>query len=115
ETLLRWIPALNEWLTVKYDGSVIQAHDLVAVGGIICNSLGRQLGVFDANLGCCTITMVELQATTIGLELAWEMKAKKIHMQVDSQVISHAITGNRSDDLRHNHLKHQIHQLLERD
>ncbi|CAN1152791.1 Putative ribonuclease H protein At1g65750 [Linum perenne] len=50
ETLLRWIPAPDEWVTVNCDGSVLQPNGLAAAGGIIRNSSGRRLGVFTANL-----------------------------------------------------------------
>ncbi|CAN1794490.1 Putative ribonuclease H protein At1g65750 [Linum perenne] len=114
ETLLRWILAPDEWLTVNCDGSVIQPGSLAAAGGIIRNSSGRKLGVFAANLGTCTITRAELRAASIGLDMAWNMGARKVHLQVDSLVTARAITGLCSDDSRHSHVIHQIHRMLER-
>ncbi|CAN1751199.1 Putative ribonuclease H protein At1g65750 [Linum perenne] len=114
ETLLRWIPAPDEWLTVNCDGSVIQPGSLAAAGGIIRNSSVRKLGVFAANLGTCTITRAELRAASISLDMAWNMGARKVHLQVDSLVAVRAITGLCSDDSRHSHDIHQIQRMLER-
>ncbi|CAN1331171.1 Putative ribonuclease H protein At1g65750 [Linum perenne] len=114
ETLLRWIPAPDDWFTVNCDGSLIQPHGLATGGGIIRNSYGRKIGMFAANLGSCTIMRAELRAVAIGLELAWEMGVRKVHLQVDSQATMLAITGNWPTDSRHIHTIHQIHQLLDR-
>ncbi|CAN1846368.1 Putative ribonuclease H protein At1g65750 [Linum perenne] len=114
ETLLRWIPAPDEWITVNCDGSVLQPNGLVAASGIIRNSCGRRLGVFAANLGSCTIMWAELRAASIGLEMAWNIGARKVHLQVDSLATVHAITGQSSDDSRHSHIIQQIHRILER-
>ncbi|CAN1136214.1 Putative ribonuclease H protein At1g65750 [Linum perenne] len=103
--LLRWIPAPDKWLKVNCDGSVIQPNGLATTGGIICNSFGPRLGVFVANLGSCTITRAELCATSIGLEMAWNMGARKVHLQVDSLVTVLAIIGQSSDDSRHCHMR----------
>ncbi|CAN1292998.1 Putative ribonuclease H protein At1g65750 [Linum perenne] len=115
ETLLRWIPAPDEWLTVNCDVSVIQPHGLVSAGGIIRDNSGRRLLVFAANLGFCTIMRAELRAATFGLELAWEMKASRIHLQIDSFSVVLAITGRQVEDTRHNHVLNHIWQLIDRD
>ncbi|CAN1143316.1 hypothetical protein LINPERPRIM_LOCUS26456 [Linum perenne] len=65
ETLLRWIPAPDEWVTVNCDGFVTQPHGLAATGGIISNNHGRRLAVFAANLGICTIMRAELRAAAL--------------------------------------------------
>ncbi|CAN1787613.1 Putative ribonuclease H protein At1g65750 [Linum perenne] len=114
ETLLRWIPALDEWLTVNCDGSVIQPHGHAAAGGIIRNYMGRRLAVFAANLGTCTIMRAELRAAAIGLELAWNMGARKVHLQVDSQATVCAINTRQPYDYRHSQTILHIHQLLTR-
>ncbi|CAN1150946.1 Putative ribonuclease H protein At1g65750 [Linum perenne] len=115
ETLLKWIPAPDDWFTVNCDGSVLQPHGLAAAGGIIRNNMGRKLGVFAANLGSCSIMRAELRAAKLGLELAWEIGARKVHLQVDSKATALAITSNILEDSRYSHTIHQIHKLLERD
>ncbi|CAN1751084.1 Putative ribonuclease H protein At1g65750 [Linum perenne] len=114
ETLLKWIPAPDDWITVNCDGSVLQPQGIAASGGIIRNSMGRMLGAFAANLGSCSITRAELRAAKFGLELAWESGARKIHLQLDSIAAVLAIQNNSSDESRHSHIIHQIRRLLER-
>ncbi|CAN1215673.1 Putative ribonuclease H protein At1g65750 [Linum perenne] len=115
ETLLRWIPDPDQWVTVNCDCSVIQPHGLAACGGIIRNSHGRRLAVFAANLGVCTIMRAELRAVVLGLELAWEMGMRKIQLQIDSQSSVLAIMRDHTDDSRHGHTIQHIRRLLSRD
>ncbi|CAN1744019.1 Putative ribonuclease H protein At1g65750 [Linum perenne] len=115
ETLLKWIPAPDEWLTVNCDGSVIQSHGLAAAGGIIRDNSGHRLAVFSSNLGSCTIIRAELRAAAIGLELAWGMHARKVNIQIDSNAAVLAICGQQQDDSRHSHILQQIRQLIDRD
>ncbi|CAN1840122.1 hypothetical protein LINPERHAP1_LOCUS35964 [Linum perenne] len=37
ETLIEWIPAPDEWITVNTDGSIIQLQNLAAGGGVLRN------------------------------------------------------------------------------
>ncbi|CAN1744021.1 Putative ribonuclease H protein At1g65750 [Linum perenne] len=115
ETLLKWIPAPDEWLTVNCDGSVIQSHGLAAAGGIIRDNSGHRLAVFSSNLGSCTIIRAELRAAAIGLELAWGMHARKVNIQIDSNAAVLAICGQQQDDSRHSHILQQIRDLLNRE
>ncbi|CAN1729274.1 Putative ribonuclease H protein At1g65750 [Linum perenne] len=114
ETLLKWIPAPDDWITVNCDGSVIHPHGQAAAGGIIRDSSGRRLAVFAANLGTCTITRAELRAAAIGLELAWEMQVRKVHLQTDSSTSVLAITNPQQEDSRHGHILQHIRQLMQR-
>ncbi|CAN1243110.1 Transcription factor ILR3 [Linum perenne] len=114
ETLLKWIPAPDDWITVNCDGSVIHPHGQATAGGIIRDSSGRRLAVFAANLGTCTITRAELRAAAIGLELAWEMQVRKVHLQTDSSTSVLAITNPQQEDSRHKHILQHIRQLMQR-
>ncbi|CAN1160447.1 Putative ribonuclease H protein At1g65750, partial [Linum perenne] len=114
ETLLKWIPAPDDWITVNCDGSVIHPHGQAAAGGILRDSSGRRLAVFAANLGACTITRAELRAAAIGLELAWEMQVRKVHLQIDSSSSVLAITNPHQVDHRHGHILQHIRNLMQR-
>ncbi|CAN1142701.1 Putative ribonuclease H protein At1g65750 [Linum perenne] len=62
DTLVRWIPAPDEWITINTDGSVIQPLSYAAGGGVIRNSHGAKLAAFAANFGKCSIMRAELRA-----------------------------------------------------
>ncbi|CAN1796452.1 Putative ribonuclease H protein At1g65750 [Linum perenne] len=56
----------------------------------------------------------ELKAAAIGLELAWNMGARKVHLQVNSQAVVCAINTRQQYDYRHSQTILHIHQLLTR-
>ncbi|CAN1263248.1 Putative ribonuclease H protein At1g65750 [Linum perenne] len=114
ETLIRWIPAPDEWITVNTDGSVIQPQNLAAGGGIIRDSEGRKLTAFAANFGRCTIMRAELRAALLGMEYAWEMGARKVNIQLDSLAAISSIQGDPDLDGRHSHTLNQIRDLRQR-
>ncbi|CAN1138884.1 Putative ribonuclease H protein At1g65750, partial [Linum perenne] len=109
-----WIPAPDDWITVNCDGSVIHPHGQAAARGILRDSSGWRLAVFAANLGACTITRAELRAAAFGLELAWEMQFRKVHLQIDSSAAVLAITNPHQEDSRHGHILQHIRQLMHR-
>ncbi|CAN1801861.1 Putative ribonuclease H protein At1g65750 [Linum perenne] len=114
ETLIRWIPAPDEWITVHTDGSVIQPQNLAAGGGIIRNSEGRKLAAFAANFGSCTIMRAELRAALLGMEYAWEMGARKVNVQLDSLAALSSIQADPDLDGRHSQTLKRIWDLRQR-
>ncbi|CAN1180270.1 Putative ribonuclease H protein At1g65750 [Linum perenne] len=70
--------------------------------------------IMSPNLGICTIMRAELRAAALGLEAAWELGARKVMLQVDSQASVRAIMEDHAEDSRHGHTLHHIRQLLSR-
>ncbi|CAN1265967.1 Putative ribonuclease H protein At1g65750, partial [Linum perenne] len=60
------------------------------------------------------ITKAELRAAAIGLELAWELQVRKVHLQIDSSTSVLAITNPQQDNSRHGHILQHIRQLMQR-
>ncbi|CAN1265969.1 Putative ribonuclease H protein At1g65750, partial [Linum perenne] len=60
------------------------------------------------------ITRAELRAAAIGLELAWELQVRKVHLQIDSSTSVLAITNPQQDNSRHGHILQHIRQLMQR-
>lgn len=56
---------------------------MVAVGGLIRDDTGRWLGGFMHNIGVSTLIGAELWVVNSGLELAWEMRFRKLILEVD--------------------------------
>ncbi|CAN1853756.1 Putative ribonuclease H protein At1g65750, partial [Linum perenne] len=108
DTLIKWIPAPDEWITVNTDGSVTQPLSHAAGGGVIRNSHGAKLASFASNFGRCSIMRAELRAATLGLSLAWDMGFRKVNLQIDSLAAIAAIKGNPESDTRHGHTIQQV-------
>ncbi|CAN1297777.1 Putative ribonuclease H protein At1g65750, partial [Linum perenne] len=114
DTLIKWIPAPDEWITVNTDGSVTQPLSHAAGGGVIRNSHGAKLASFAANFGSCSIMRAELRAATLGLSLAWDMGFRKVNLQLDSLAAIAAIKGTPESDTRHGHTIQQVRELCNR-
>ncbi|CAN1176722.1 Putative ribonuclease H protein At1g65750 [Linum perenne] len=114
DTLVRWIPAPDEWITINTDGSVIQPLSYAAGGGVIRNSHGAKLAAFAANFGKCSIMRAELRAAAIGLSLAWDMGFRKVNIQIDSLAAIAAIKNTSDTDGRHSLICQQIQELCHR-
>ncbi|CAN1799960.1 Putative ribonuclease H protein At1g65750 [Linum perenne] len=114
ETLIKWIPAPDEWITVNTDGSVIQPQNLAAGGGVLRNSQGYKLAAFAANFGRCTIMRAELRATALGMEYAWNIGARKVNIQLDSLAAIAAIQGEPDSDGRYSQTLHHIQRMCRR-
>ncbi|CAN1141116.1 Putative ribonuclease H protein At1g65750 [Linum perenne] len=115
DTLIRWIPAPDEWVTVNTDGSVIQPQNHAAGGRIIRNSQGLKLVAFAANFGSYTIIRAELRAAMLGLEYAWEAGARRVNIQMDSLAAITSIRGNPNHDERQIHTLRRIQDLMNQD
>ncbi|CAN1848388.1 Putative ribonuclease H protein At1g65750 [Linum perenne] len=114
DTLIRRIPAPDEWITINTNRSVIQPQGYATGGGIIRNSHGAKLAAFAANFGRCSIMRAELRAATLGLSLAWDMGFRQVNIQLDSIAAIAAIRGNPDPDGRHGHIIHKIRELYSR-
>ncbi|CAN1840124.1 Putative ribonuclease H protein At1g65750 [Linum perenne] len=114
ETLIEWIPAPDEWITVNTDGSIIQLQNLAAGGGVLRNSQGYKLAAFAANFGRCTIMRAELRAAALRMEYAWNIRARKVNIQMDSIAAIAAIQGDPEADGRHSQTLHAIREMCKR-
>ncbi|CAN1142660.1 Putative ribonuclease H protein At1g65750 [Linum perenne] len=107
-----WKPAPEEFITINTDGSVTQPNMLAAAGGILRDWQGRKVAVFAANLGSCSIMRAELRAAEFGLQLAWKLGFRKIHLQMDSKSAITSIQGKNEEDSRHWQTIRSIHNWL---
>ncbi|CAN1794997.1 Putative ribonuclease H protein At1g65750 [Linum perenne] len=115
DTLIKWIPAPDEWVTINTDGSVIQPQSFAAGGGVIRNSHGAKLAAFAANFGRSSIMRAELRAAAVGLSMAWDLGFRQVNLQLDSLAALAAIRGSSDTGGRHGHIIHMIRDLCSRD
>ncbi|CAN0917748.1 hypothetical protein LINGRAHAP2_LOCUS30489, partial [Linum grandiflorum] len=66
------------------DGSLRSPTKLATAGGVIHTDTSRFVKAFTSNLGSYTITCAEMQAIVDGLQLAWTLGIRQIHVQSDS-------------------------------
>ncbi|CAN1304228.1 Putative ribonuclease H protein At1g65750 [Linum perenne] len=64
------------------------------------------------NLGSCSIMRAELRAAEFGLQLAWKLGFRKIHLQMDSKSAITSIQGKNEEDSRHWQTIRSIHNWL---
>ncbi|KAL4306072.1 hypothetical protein AHAS_Ahas16G0141700 [Arachis hypogaea] len=82
--LVGWKLPDEGWYKVNVDGSVLQARDSGACGGLIRDSNDMIVAGFMMNIGKVTITAAELWAIYLGFKIVIEMGLKKVRMETDS-------------------------------
>ncbi|CAN1195843.1 Putative ribonuclease H protein At1g65750 [Linum perenne] len=115
ETLISWIPAPDDWITLNMDGSVLQPQSQAAGGGIVRDSHENKIAAFLANFGRCSIMQAELRAAALGLETAWDSGCRKVNIQLDSKAAIDAINGDPSSAGRHCQTLQRIRNLCNRE
>ncbi|CAN1247500.1 Putative ribonuclease H protein At1g65750 [Linum perenne] len=86
---------------INTDGSVLQPHSQAAIGSLIRDARGRFIQAYNANIGDCSITRVEIRAIVEGTKLAWSLGIRKLKIESDSSTeISLLIT---KEDVNHQH------------
>ncbi|CAN1193314.1 Putative ribonuclease H protein At1g65750, partial [Linum perenne] len=68
---------------------------------LIRDENGRCIVAFTLNIGCCSITRVELRGAISGLRLAWEAWLRRIELQVDSKAIIQLIEAEEEPQHQH--------------
>ncbi|KAF7837882.1 ribonuclease H [Senna tora] len=113
--LVRWSHPEEEWLKVNVDGACKSSTtERASCGGVIRDHEGRFLLGFAKNLGYCDVISAELWGIKLGLEVAWEMGARKIVIETDS-TYAHQLVLSRVQKLHPClSLVNAIHQILAR-
>ncbi|KAF7836240.1 cytosolic sulfotransferase 15-like [Senna tora] len=110
-----WSHPEEEWLKVNVDGACKSGTtERASCGGVIRDHEGRFLLGFTKNLGYCDVISAELWGIKMGLEVAWEMGARKIVIEMDS-TYAHQLVLSRVQELHPClSLVNAIHQILAR-
>jgi len=82
EILICWKSPSNGWVKLNVDGAV----GPVGGGGLLRDCRGKWIEGFSANLRWCSSVKAELLALQKGLRLAWHTGARKLEVEMDSQV-----------------------------
>ena len=81
------------YLKLNTDGSALGNLGLAGAGGVLRDHRGRWISSFSLCGRFATNNMVELAAVKQGLEMAWNMGYKFLHLELDSKVVLSWLTN----------------------
>ena len=87
EVLIRWKFPNPGWVKLNSDGASHGNPGQATAGGVVRNEHGDWLTGFAANLGIATASVAELWRVIHGLDIASERGYRRIHVEVDSQIV----------------------------
>ena len=94
EAFIRWIHPGVGWVKLNTDGAAKGNPGPAGAGGLIRGYRGEVFEVFSINCGVCSCTRAELLAVLRGLSVAWNGGHRKLHVEVDSEVVVRLLTGD---------------------
>ncbi|KAG7577326.1 Ribonuclease H-like superfamily [Arabidopsis thaliana x Arabidopsis arenosa] len=86
ERQIAWVPPREGWLKLNTDGASRGNPGRAAAGGVLRDSNGTWCGGFAVNIGLCSAPLAELWGVYYGLFIAWERRATRVELEVDSQL-----------------------------
>ncbi|CAN1767634.1 Putative ribonuclease H protein At1g65750 [Linum perenne] len=110
-----WEPGPPSWHILNSDGSVIPQSGSAAAGGVVRDESGRAVAAYSVNLGRCSITRAELRGILVGLDVVWDIRIRKVAVQVDSKVAISLISEPGEPCHHHAGEVVAIRKLLQRD
>ncbi|KAH9647730.1 putative ribonuclease H protein [Citrus sinensis] len=114
EAWLHWSPPIWPWCKLNSDGSS-KRFGLSSAGGIIRDYSGKWIRGFGLNIGCCSITNLELWGLYQGLLIAWEIGIRWILLEVDSLCVTQFVASSSSPVNDCSQLVLPIQDLLKRE
>ena len=91
--LLNGIPPPFPYLKLNTDGSALGNPGPAGAGGVLRDHRGQWISGFSLHGGFATNNMAELAAVRQGLEMAWNMGYKLLHLELDSKVVFSWLTN----------------------
>ncbi|KAG7547784.1 Ribonuclease H domain [Arabidopsis suecica] len=87
ERLIGWTAPTDGWLKLNTDGASHGNPGFATAGGVLRAASGSWSGGFAVNLGYCSAPVAELWGVYYGLFIAWERRATRVELEVDSQIV----------------------------
>ncbi|KAF7807156.1 ribonuclease H [Senna tora] len=113
--IVKWQKPNSDWLKVNVDGaSKLDSSQRASCGGVARDHSGHFVAGFVKNLGSCNALHAELWSVMMGLDLAWEIGARKVVIEVDSLLAHQLIYGQVPDLHPCASLVANIHHLIAR-
>ena len=95
--LIRWHsppPSPYPYLKLNTNGSALGNPSLASAGRVLRDHRGQWIFGFSLHVGLATNNMAELDVVRQGLEMAWNMGFKFIHLELDSKLVLSWLTNN---------------------
>ncbi|KAG7579838.1 Ribonuclease H domain [Arabidopsis thaliana x Arabidopsis arenosa] len=84
---IAWRKPEEGWVKVNTDGASHGNPGLATAGGVIRDGEGNWCGGFAVKIGICSAPLAELWGVYYGLYLAWERRATRVELEVDSELV----------------------------
>ncbi|KAG7564109.1 Ribonuclease H domain [Arabidopsis suecica] len=84
---IAWRKPEEGWVKVNTDGASHENPGLATAGGVIRDGEGNWCGGFAVKIGICSAPLAELWGVYYGLYLAWERRATRVELEVDSELV----------------------------
>ncbi|KAG7533081.1 Reverse transcriptase zinc-binding domain [Arabidopsis thaliana x Arabidopsis arenosa] len=97
ERLIAWVYPRENWLKLNINGASHGNPGLASAGGVLQDSEGNWCGGFAVNLGICSAPLAELWGVYYGLFIAWDHRATRVELEVDSQLVVGFLTTGISE------------------
>ncbi|KAG7543761.1 Ribonuclease H-like superfamily [Arabidopsis thaliana x Arabidopsis arenosa] len=87
EKQIAWLKPAAGWVKVNTDGASRGNPGLAAAGGVLRDETGKWCGGFSLNIGVCSAPLAELWGVYYGLYIAWERRATRVELELDSEMV----------------------------
>lgn len=85
EVFIRWLALPASWICLNSNGASKGDTGLAGGGGIFRDFRGSFIRAYSTNFGTCLAYKAEIFATTLGLEIAYNLDVTKLVLQMDNQ------------------------------
>ncbi|KAG7540165.1 Ribonuclease H domain [Arabidopsis thaliana x Arabidopsis arenosa] len=87
ERHIAWKKPGEGWLKLNTDGASRGNPGLATAAGVLRDETGEWCGGFALNIGICSAPLAELWGVYYGLYIAWERRATRLEIEVDSEMV----------------------------
>ncbi|KAG7542942.1 Ribonuclease H-like superfamily [Arabidopsis thaliana x Arabidopsis arenosa] len=84
---IAWTPPGEGWMKLNTDGASHGNPGLATAGGVLRDIDGNWCGGFAVNIGLCSAPLAELWGVYYGLFIAWDRGARRVELEVDSEIV----------------------------
>lgn len=112
---IRWNPPSFNYWKLNTDGSAKGNPGIAGAEGIFRDSDGNRVKGYQHNLGQTTAVIAELWGLLSGLELAWELGCRKLHVELDSEIVCKMVHNQKHPTALLRPFLRKITQLLDQE
>ncbi|CAA7049015.1 unnamed protein product [Microthlaspi erraticum] len=115
ERLIAWTRPGLGWVKLNTDGASRGNPGLATAGGVLRDDSGQWRRGFALNIGICSALLAELWGVYYGLCIAWEHRAQRVEIEVDSEMVVGFLTTGIGEANPLSFLVHLCHGFISRD